>query len=244
MMPPLQNLSDGHIDQLSSANPADWPVAAGWAGVTRDFFASSTGQALLGFLQKRLADQAVIFPPQPLRALQLTPPDKVRVVILGQDPYHGRGQAEGLAFSVTPGTPLPPSLRNIFKELQRDLGTPQPAFPQPGGSLVRWAERGILLLNTCLTVEEAQAASHAGKGWEALTDALICHVSDGPQNVVFMLWGAHAQSKRVLIDANRHKVLVANHPSPLSALRPPLPFIGCGHFSQARDWRDAHRAGV
>ena len=244
MMPLLQNLSDGHIDQLSSANPADWPVAAGWAGVTRDFFASSTGQALLGFLQKRLADQAVIFPPQPLRALQLTPPDKVRVVILGQDPYHGRGQAEGLAFSVTPGTPLPPSLRNIFKELQRDLGTPQPAFPQPGGSLVRWAERGILLLNTCLTVEEAQAASHAGKGWEALTDALICHVSDGPQNVVFMLWGAHAQSKRVLIDANRHKVLVANHPSPLSALRPPLPFIGCGHFSQARDWRDAHRAGV
>lgn len=244
MMPPLQNLSDGHIDQLSSANAADWPVAAGWAGVTRDFFASSTGQALLGFLQQRLADQAVIFPPQPLRALQLTPPDKVRVVILGQDPYHGRGQAEGLAFSVTPGTPLPPSLRNIFKELQRDLGTPQPAFPQPGGSLVRWAERGILLLNTCLTVEEAQAASHAGKGWEALTDALICHVSDGPQDVVFMLWGAHAQSKRVLIDANRHKVLVANHPSPLSALRPPLPFIGCGHFSQARDWRDAHRAGV
>jgi len=234
---PPQDLSGPITDQLSSANPAAWPVAAGWEAVTRDFFASASGRALLGFLQQRLADQAVIFPPQPLRALQLTPPDQVRVVILGQDPYHGRGQAEGLAFSVTPGTPLPPSLRNIFKELQRDLGAPPPAFPQPGGSLVRWAERGVLLLNTCLTVEEAQAASHAGKGWEHLTDALIRQVSDGPQDVVFMLWGAHAQSKRVLIDAGRHKVLVANHPSPLSAVRPPLPFIGCGHFSQARDWR-------
>jgi uracil-DNA glycosylase len=100
----------------------------------------------------------------------------------------------------------------------------------------------VLLLNTCLTVEEAQAASHAGKGWELLTDALIRQVSDGPQDVVFMLWGAHAQSKKALINASRHKVLVANHPSPLSALRPPQPFIGCGHFSQARDWRDAHRA--
>ena len=237
-----QELSDPITDQLNSADPAAWPVAAGWEAVTRDFFTSATGRALLAFLHQRLADQAVIFPPHPLRALKLTPPDQVRVVILGQDPYHGRGQAEGLAFSVTPGTPLPPSLRNIFKELQRDLGTPAPAFPQPGGSLVRWAERGVLLLNTCLTVEEAQAASHSGKGWEALTDALIRQVSDGPQDVVFMLWGAHAQSKRVLIDASRHKVLVANHPSPLSALRPPLPFLGCGHFSQAREWRDAHRA--
>ena len=239
---PPHDLSDPITDQLNSADPTAWPVAAGWEAVTCHFFTSATGRALLGFLHQRLADQAVIFPPQPLRALQLTPPDKVRVVILGQDPYHGRGQAEGLAFSVTPGTPLPPSLRNIFKELQRDLGTPPPAFPQPGGSLVRWAERGVLLLNTCLTVEEAQAASHSGKGWEALTDALIRQVSDGPQDVVFMLWGAHAQSKRVLIDASRHKVLVANHPSPLSALRPPLPFLGCGHFSQAREWRDAHRA--
>lgn len=228
-------------DQLISASPADWPVAPGWEAVTSEFFASLGGQSLLGFLQHRLTSNAVIFPPQPLRALQLTPPEEVRVVILGQDPYHGRGQAEGLAFSVSPGTPLPPSLRNIFKELQRDLGTAPPAFPQPGGSLVRWAERGVLLLNTCLTVEEAQPASHAGKGWEALTDALIRRVSDGTQNVVFMLWGAHAQSKKILIDASRHKVLVANHPSPLSALRPPLPFIGCGHFSQARAWRDTQR---
>jgi uracil-DNA glycosylase len=226
--------------QLAAADPALWPVAPGWQGLTRDFFASTTGASLLAFLSQRLLENAVIFPPQPLRALALTPPDRVRVVILGQDPYHGRGQAEGLAFSVTSGTPLPPSLRNIFKEIQRDLGTPPPAFPVPGGSLVKWAEDGVLLLNTCLTVEEGQPASHAKRGWEQLTDAVIRHVSEHQQNVVFMLWGAHAQGKRELIDANRHKVLLANHPSPLSALRPPLPFIGCGHFSVARAWRQAH----
>jgi uracil-DNA glycosylase len=184
-----------------------------------------------------LAAGATIFPPQPLRALALTAPESVRVVILGQDPYHGRGQAEGLAFSVAPGIALPPSLRNIFKELQRDLGEPVPPFPSPGGSLVRWARQGVLLLNTCLTVEEGQPASHAGKGWEVLTDAIIRQVSDRSEHVVFMLWGSHAQSKRKLIDASRHLILCANHPSPLSALRPPTPFIGCGHFSQARAWR-------
>jgi uracil-DNA glycosylase len=181
----------------------------------------------------------VIFPPTPLRALELTPPEQVRIVILGQDPYHGRGQAEGLAFSVAPGVPLPPSLRNIFKELARDLGTPPPAFPEPGGSLVKWARHGVLLLNTCLTVEEGQAASHSGRGWEVLTDAVIRHVALAERPALFMLWGAHAQSKRALIDTNRHRVLLANHPSPLSALRPPLPFIGCGHFGQARAWREA-----
>ncbi|WP_341908675.1 uracil-DNA glycosylase [Polaromonas sp. YR568] len=227
-------------DRLVAAELGAWPVAPGWKPLTDDFFASDIGRRLLAFLQERLAQQAVVFPPQPLRALALTPPEEVRVVILGQDPYHGLGQAEGLAFSVAPGVPLPPSLRNIFKELQRDLGTPPPSFPVPGGSLVRWATHGVLLLNTCLTVEESQPASHAGKGWEVLTDAVIRHVSDGAHPVVFMLWGAHAQSKRALIDASRHKVLVANHPSPLSALRPPLPFIGCGHFSQARAWREQH----
>lgn len=239
MSMPAQDSADAITDQLISANPADWPVAEGWEGVTRGFFASPAGQALLAFLQQRLADQAVIFPPQPLRALHLTPPEQVRVVILGQDPYHGRGQAEGLAFSVTPGTPLPPSLRNIFKEMERDLGAAAPTFPLPGGSLVRWATEGVLLLNTCLTVEEGKPASHAGKGWELLTDAVIQAVANGSHPVVFMLWGAHAQSKRALIDGSRHKVLVANHPSPLSARRPPLPFIGCGHFSQAQAWRDA-----
>ncbi len=228
-------------DQLTSANPADWPVAAGWRGTTDDFFASAIGQKLLHFLQARLAAGAVIFPPCPLRALELTPPESARVVILGQDPYHGRGQAEGLAFSVAPGVPLPPSLRNIFKELERDLGVPAPAFPQPGGSLIRWARHGVLLLNTCLTVEEGQAGSHAGHGWEALTDALIARVAQGSRPVVFMLWGAHAQSKRALIPANRgHLVLLANHPSPLSATRGPRPFIGCGHFGAAKAFREQH----
>lgn len=229
-------------DQLSSSDPADWPVAPGWQPLVDDFFGGAVGQKLQGFLRERLDAGAVIFPPQPLRALELTPPDDVRVVILGQDPYHGRGQAEGLAFSVAPGVALPPSLRNIFKELQRDLATPPPPFPDPGGSLVKWATHGVLLLNTCLTVEEAQPASHAGKGWEVLTDAVIRHVSAGTKSVVFMLWGAHAQSKRALIDVERHKVLMSNHPSPLSALRPPVPFIGCGHFGEARAWRAARRA--
>ncbi|KQW59213.1 uracil-DNA glycosylase [Variovorax sp. Root411] len=228
-------------DQLSSSDPADWPVAPGWQPLVDDFFGGAVGQKLLGFLRERLDAGAVIFPPQPLRALELTPPDEVRVVILGQDPYHGRGQAEGLAFSVAPGVALPPSLRNIFKELQRDLGAPQPPFPNPGGSLVKWATHGVLLLNTCLTVEEAQPASHSGRGWEVLTDAVIHHVSDGAKPVVFMLWGSHAQSKRALIDVGRHKVLMSNHPSPLSALRPPVPFIGCGHFGEARAWREAQR---
>ena len=228
-------------DQLALADPASWPVALGWQALVSEFFRSEAGRGLLTFLESRLQAGAAVFPPQPLRALQLTPPESVRVVILGQDPYHGRGQAEGLAFSVAPGIPVPPSLRNIFTELRRDPGTPFPPFPEPGGSLVRWASQGVLLLNTCLTVEEGQPASHAGRGWERLTDAVIRKVSQDAAPAVFMLWGAHAQTKRVLIDASRHLVLLANHPSPLSALRPPAPFIGCGHFSQARAWRDKHR---
>jgi len=229
-------------DQLLQADPAQWPVAPGWKPLVDGFFASAKGVQLVDFLRQRLQAGAVVFPPEPLRALHLTPPEAVRVVILGQDPYHGRGQAEGLAFSVAPGVALPPSLRNIFKEIQRDLGELFPEFPQPGGSLVKWARHGVLLLNTCLTVEEGQPASHAGRGWEVLTDAIIKEVSDKAQPTVFMLWGAHAQSKRALIDASRHLVLAANHPSPLSALRPPVPFIGCGHFSQARAWREQHAA--
>lgn len=228
--------------QLRDSDPAYWPVAPGWRPLVDEFFAGATGRKLQAFLGERLAAGAVIFPPQPLRALELTPPEDVRVVILGQDPYHGRGQGEGLAFSVAPGVPLPPSLRNIFKEMERDLGTPPPKFPVPGGSLVKWATHGVLLLNTCLTVEEGKAASHAGRGWEVLTDAVIRHVAEGERPVVFMLWGSHAQSKRALIDTERHKVLVSNHPSPLSALRPPLPFIGCGHFGEAKRWRDREKS--
>ena len=227
-------------DQLQSANPADWPVAAGWKPLTDAFFQSPPGQGLLDFLDQRLKGGASIFPPLPLRALEWTPPEAVRVVILGQDPYHGRGQGEGLAFSVAPGVRIPPSLRNIFKELHRDVGASSYPFVQTGGSLLQWAQNGVLLINACMTVEEGQPASHAGKGWELLTDAVIRKVSQGAQAVVFMLWGAHAQTKRALIDASRHLVLTANHPSPLSAMRPPVPFIGCGHFSQARAWLATH----
>jgi len=227
--------------QLRTANPADWPVAPGWQPLIDAFFAAAPGQQLLDFLRQRLAAGAVIFPPQPLRALHLTAPDAVRVVILGQDPYHGRGQAEGLAFSVPPGVRVPPSLQNIFKEMQRDLGVAPPPFPDPGGSLVKWAKNGVLLLNTCLTVEAGQPASHAGKGWEHLTDAVITRVAHGTRPAVFMLWGSHAQSKRTLIAPGKgHLVLTSNHPSPLSAQRPPAPFIGNGHFGQARRFRLEH----
>ena len=237
----MTNSSAQAATQLVSANPADWAVAAGWQPVVDAFFFSPAGQQLLDYLQQRLDDGAVIFPPQPLRALALTAPEDVRVVILGQDPYHGRGQAEGLAFSVAPGVRLPPSLQNIFKEIQRDLGVPFPPFPQPGGSLVKWAQNGVLLLNTCLTVEEGQAASHSKRGWEVLTDAIIQQVAQHGRPTVFMLWGSHAQSKRALIPQDRgHLVLMSNHPSPLSALRPPVPFIGNGHFGKAKAFRLAH----
>jgi uracil-DNA glycosylase len=226
--------------RLVDIDPALWPVATGWKPLVDHFFESLAGQDLMAFLRQRLQEAAVVFPPQPLRALELTPPHAVRTVILGQDPYHAAGQAEGLAFSVAPGVSIPPSLRNIFKELQRDEGTPPPAFPCPGGSLVSWAHDGVLLLNTCLTVEEGLPASHSGRGWEVLTDAIIRQVSTGEHSVVFMLWGAHAQSKEGLIDPARHLVLKANHPSPLSASRPPVPFLGCGHFSRARAWHAAN----
>lgn len=214
----------------------DWrPVVETWA-------TSPAGQRLQAFLAERQAAGATIYPPEPLRALTLTPLSQTRVVILGQDPYHGPGQAEGLSFSVPPGVPLPPSLRNIFKEIQRDLGRP---FP-PNGSLVRWAEGGTLLLNAVLTVEDGRPASHANQGWEALTDAIIKAAAEDPAPKVFMLWGSYAQAKAPLIEAAQqdHLVLKANHPSPLSALKPPRPFIGCGHFSLARAWLEERGRGA
>lgn len=231
----------GHGRHLARWNPADWPLAADWAPVVGHFLASPTGQQLGAFVEQRLAAGATIYPPRPFRALELTPLAGVRVVILGQDPYHGPGQAQGLAFSVPDGVKPPPSLRNIFKELARDPAV-EPE-QHNGGSLERWVRQGVLLLNTCLTVEEGQAASHAKQGWEALTDQLISAVSAQPESVVFLLWGAHAQTKQALI-ASRHRVLKANHPSPLSALRPPLPFIGCGHFSAANDFLQDQGRGL
>lgn len=222
--------------QLQCADPEQWLVDPSWEGLKSTFFASAQGEALCTRLQGRLDDGAVIFPPEPLLALSLTALGDVRVVILGQDPYHARGQAEGLAFSVAGGIALPPSLRNIFKELAREGDASGALFPLTEGSLLPWAQRGVLLLNTCLTVEEAKPASHSKWGWEVFTDMVIAEVSRVARGVVFMLWGAHAQSKQVLIDSGKHLVLCANHPSPLSALRPPVPFIGSGHFGKANRW--------
>lgn len=228
--------------RLSSWNPGAWPVADGWQAVWAGFERSPEGQALADKLRQRLASGAVVYPAQPLRALQLTPLSEVRVVILGQDPYHGPGQAEGLAFSVPPGVRIPPSLRNIFKEIQRDLGAVPSLPPRPeGGSLVAWARQGVLLLNTTLTVEAGAAASHAGWGWEALTNRLIATCNQQERPVAFLLWGAHAQARAGLIDAARHLVLTANHPSPLSAMRGVTPFIGCGHFGAVNRWLAARR---
>lgn len=223
---------------LATADPQQWAADASWQEVLAAFWGSATGQGLRAYLAQRLAQGACIYPPEPLRALTLTPLSQVRVVILGQDPYHGPGQAEGLAFSVAPGVKVPPSLRNIYKELQRDLGMAPPA----GGSLVGWARQGVLLLNTCLTVEQGLPASHAKRGWEVLTDALLVAVAQQARACVYLLWGGHAQAKAPLIQAaaaqrgGQALILTANHPSPLSALRPPAPFIGCGHFSQAQSW--------
>ena len=179
-----------------------------------------------------------------IRALEVTPLAATKVLILGQDPYHGPGQAEGLAFSVPAGQAVPPSLRNIFKELHRDLAQ---ALPQ-SGSLLPWAERGVLLLNTSLTVEASQAASHAKMGWQVLTDAIFKALCDDQSPRVFMLWGAHAQA---LLSASTrsaahpaHRVMLSNHPSPLSAARPPVPFVGCGHFSAANRFLAATSCGA
>ncbi len=239
---------------LQQAEPGAWLVDGSWQSLVQAFWQSGEGKSLQAFLSERIAGGARIFPVQPLRALSLTPLPKVRVVILGQDPYHGVGQAEGLSFSVQQGVAIPPSLRNIFKELRADVELQPPM----SGSLVPWAQRGVLLLNTCLTVEEGLPASHSGKGWELLTDNIIRAVAQQAQPVVFMLWGAHAQAKRPLIESAlaeqkrnltashtvsadyqvgaKHLVLQANHPSPLSALRGPIPFIGCRHFSLAQSW--------
>lgn len=205
-------------------------LAPGWAAVVAPWWHGA--QALRDRLAQREAAGATLYPPDPWRALRLTPLDEVRVVILGQDPYHGPGQAEGLAFSVPAGVKPPPSLRNVLAEWSRDLGHPVPR----SGHLGAWARQGVLLLNTVLTVEDGQPAAHARWGWESLTDALIRRLGEHRSPKAFLLWGAHAQAKTVLIDDRLHLVLQANHPSPLAARRPPIPFLGCGHFGSAQAW--------
>lgn len=232
-------------DALRVWAPHRWPVAPDWRGLVDEFLTSPEGTRLATLMQQRLDAGATIFPAQPFHALALTALAKVKVVILGQDPYHGAGQAQGLAFSVAPGVALPPSLRNIFKELARDpeIRATGSAFQ---GSLAAWARQGVLLLNTSLTVEAGQPASHAHIGWEGLTNAVIQAVVRRHQPVVFMLWGAHAQARLPLILSEdlphvpTALVLTANHPSPLSARRPPRPFLGCGHFSTANKFLQAH----
>ena len=207
--------------------------------MTEPFRQSEQGRSLIEFVDRRVAAGATVYPANVFRALELTPVDQVRAVILGQDPYHGRGQAQGMAFSVPAGVKLPPSLRNIFKEVAADTGK----ATSSDGDLARWARQGVLLLNTVLTVEDGQPQCHARQGWESLTDALIAHVASQPHPVAFMLWGAPAQRKRSLIDARRHAIFTANHPSPLAALRPPEPFLGCRHFSRVNDWLCQERPG-
>jgi uracil-DNA glycosylase len=186
---------------------------------------------LRSFLLERKRAGAVIYPPGPqiFNALDSTPFDAVKVVILGQDPYHGPGQAHGLCFSVPDGVAPPPSLLNIFREIHEDLGDPPPA----NGNLQRWAEQGVLLLNAVLTVERGRAGSHQGKGWEYFTDAVVRELNDGREGIVFLLWGSYAMKKGAVIDRRRHLVLTAPHPSPLSAHRG---FFGCRHFSKANAW--------
>ncbi|MCJ8509159.1 uracil-DNA glycosylase [Rhizobium lemnae] len=199
-----------------------------WKAALSGEFASTYMSDLRAFLLKEKEAGKHIFPKgsEYFRALDLTPLDKVKVVILGQDPYHGAGQAHGLCFSVQPGIRIPPSLVNIYKEMQSDLGIP----PAKHGFLEHWAKQGVLLLNSVLTVEEGKAAAHQGKGWERFTDAVIRAVNEDCSHVVFMLWGSYAQKKAAFVDQRRHLVLKAPHPSPLSAHNG---FFGSGHFSKA-----------
>ncbi len=206
-------------------------LEASWKARVGDYLASPPMQALSAFLRERRARGATIYPPAAriFAAFDATPFDSVKVVILGQDPYHGPGQAHGLCFSVLPGVPVPPSLENIFKELQRDLGLARPDH----GCLLPWAQRGVLLLNAVLTVEQGQAGAHQGKGWEGFTDHVVDVLNREREGLVFLLWGSYAQAKGKVIDPRRHRVLKAPHPSPLSAHRG---FIGCGHFSAANQY--------
>ena len=202
-----------------------------WKARVGDWFAREDMQQLSTFLRQRKAVGATVFPPGPqiFAAFDATPFDAVKVVVLGQDPYHGPGQAHGLCFSVLPGVPVPPSLDNIYRELARDTGFVRPDH----GCLLPWAQRGVLLLNSVLTVEAGRAGAHQGKGWEAFTDHVVDVLNRERENLVFLLWGSYAQAKGKVIDARRHRVLKAPHPSPLSAHRG---FLGCGHFSAANQF--------
>ncbi len=209
-----------------------------WKDRVGDYLQRDDMHALSAFLRQRKAAGARIYPPGPqiFAAFDATPFDAVKVVILGQDPYHGPGQAHGLCFSVLPGVPVPPSLDNMFKEIQRDLGIARPDH----GYLMPWARRGVLLLNAVLTVEDGRAGAHQGKVWEGFTDHVVDTLNRQRDGLVFMLWGSYAQAKGRVIDQSRHRVLKTSHPSPLSAHRG---FLGCGHFSAANEYLARRGAG-
>jgi uracil-DNA glycosylase len=208
----------------------DVRIEQSWKEALKDEFDKPYFDSLVRFLHNEKADGKVIYPPgsQIFRAFDLTPVDKVKVVILGQDPYHGPGQAHGLSFSVPSGIPAPPSLKNIFKEIESDVGVRMSGYP----NLESWAEQGVLLLNAVLTVRSGEAASHSRIGWQEFTDAVIRYLSDECDGIVFMLWGNFARGKTELIDSSRHCVLQAAHPSPLARGA----FFGCRHFSKANDY--------
>ena len=205
----------------------DVKIEQSWKNALAGEFEKAYFASLVRFLHHEKAAGKKIFPPgsQIFRAFELTPVDKLKVVILGQDPYHGLGQAHGLSFSVPADMPAPPSLKNIFKEIESDLGVKMSGYP----NLEKWASQGVLLLNAVLTVQSGAAASHSKIGWEEFTDAVIKYISDNCEGVVFLLWGNFARGKSALIDHSRHHVLEAAHPSPLARGA----FFGCRHFSQA-----------
>lgn len=205
-------------------------IEKSWQEVLQPEFDKPYFENLVGFVKQEYASRT-IFPPagQIFSAFNTCPFNDVKVVILGQDPYHGPGQAHGLCFSVNDGIPFPPSLQNIFKEISSDLGLQIPS----SGNLTRWAEQGVLLLNATLTVRASQAGSHQGKGWEEFTDSVIKIISEKAENVVFILWGSYAIKKKALIDASKHCILTAPHPSPLSSYRG---FFGCKHFSKTNEY--------
>ena len=209
----------------------DVKIESSWNAMLKDEFGKPYFQQIVTFLKTEKAAGKTIYPPGPLifNAFNQTPFDKVKVVILGQDPYHGPGQAHGLSFSVQNGVKPPPSLVNIFKEIHSDIGI---AMPQQYGNLSRWAEEGVLLLNAALTVRANEPFSHAKFGWAEFTDAVISKISDEKNGVVFLLWGKFAQDKQVLIDETKHFVLKAAHPSPFSADKG---FFGCRHFSKTNE---------
>lgn len=218
-----------------SERKKDIQLEASWLAELEDEFEQEYMQKLKSFLRQEKAAGKQIYPPgnQIFNALNITPLNRVKVVILGQDPYHGPGQAHGLCFSVQPGVDIPPSLINIYKELQSDLDI----APASHGCLTSWAEQGVLLLNAVLTVERSRAASHQGKGWEQFTDKVVHVLNDKCEGLVFLLWGSYAQKKGHFIDRQRHLVLQSPHPSPLSAHRG---FLGNRHFSQVNTYLQEH----